>query len=216
MYYRVVDAKRKHLSEALRHVDQYLSTDFNVFHFIAPNENKISDVLRELLDPKGVHGQGRVFLEAFLKRLEIEVEPKCEPKVTREVRTVRSETSFRRMDILIDLGTTGVAIETKLGAADQANQIASYHEELTRRYGSAYRVVYLTPSGNLPTEYTAGPSPADDRLHPSWSFGKEILEWLEECQGFCQSDKFRWFLRDFAEYLRSEWSIARLEAGDER
>lgn len=214
MYYQVLSAKRKNFREALEHVDRYLSTGFNVFDFIAPNENGVSDVLKELLDPKGSHGQGRAFLERFLKLLDIDLDVTCSPSVRREARTYRSDTSYRRMDILIDLGTKGVAIETKLRAADQPNQIAAYHEELSRRYGSDYHVVYLTPSGGAPSEFTAGSLSTVDPRHPSWSFGNQILGWLDECHAICQSDKYRWFIRDFSEYLRNSWSHAQLEASN--
>jgi hypothetical protein len=33
-----------------------LATGFNVFHLIEPDENKLSDILAGLLDPKGSHG----------------------------------------------------------------------------------------------------------------------------------------------------------------
>ena len=215
-YFHILHAKRQHLNNTLRHVDQYLSTNFNVFDFIAPNENKVSDVLRELLDPNGSHGQGSAFLDAFLERLDVPRDARRNPVVRREARTVRSETSYRRLDLLLDLGTMGIAIETKLGAADQMNQIAAYHEELSRTYGRNYVVVYLTTDGRPPSAFSVGTVPADDRHHQNWSFGGQLIPWLLDCQNLCQSDKFRWFLRDFAEYLRSAWPNTLPEASNER
>ena len=35
-----------------------LGQGFNVFDAIRPDENRLSDILRDLLDPRGAHGQG--------------------------------------------------------------------------------------------------------------------------------------------------------------
>ena len=53
-----------------KEIDRYLSTDFNLIEIIQPDENKISDVIKLLLEPDGVHGQGALFLKIFLKKLE--------------------------------------------------------------------------------------------------------------------------------------------------
>ncbi len=50
-------------------LDRKQATGFNVFDFIDPDENKLSDVLAWLLDPKGSHGQGDVFLLLLFEHL---------------------------------------------------------------------------------------------------------------------------------------------------
>jgi hypothetical protein len=48
---------RVQLAERLqRQLDVRLATGFNVFDLIEPDENKLSDVLADLLNPKGNHG----------------------------------------------------------------------------------------------------------------------------------------------------------------
>src|SRR3954454_2764284 len=44
---------------------------FNLFNstYIGPSENRITEVLRDLLDPAGSHGQGATFLEESLRRV---------------------------------------------------------------------------------------------------------------------------------------------------
>ena len=55
-----------------RQLDVYLATGMNaVRDYMRPDENKISDILRDLLDPKGPHGQGCVFLDMFLRQLDL-------------------------------------------------------------------------------------------------------------------------------------------------
>lgn len=50
--------------------DRTYATRFNVFGLIDPDENKFSDILKDLLDPNGTHGQGGVFLGLFLEKIE--------------------------------------------------------------------------------------------------------------------------------------------------
>jgi hypothetical protein len=42
---------------------------FRVFDFFRPQENTLSRILSDLFDPRGRHGQGKVFLDYFLKRI---------------------------------------------------------------------------------------------------------------------------------------------------
>ena len=59
---------RVHLAETLQcQLDVRLATGFNVFDLIEPDENKLSDVLAGLLNPKGAHGQGDLFLRLHLR-----------------------------------------------------------------------------------------------------------------------------------------------------
>src|SRR4051794_32824876 len=44
---------------------------FNVFSLIKPDENRLSDILADLLDPDGPHGQGNLFLRLLLEQLGI-------------------------------------------------------------------------------------------------------------------------------------------------
>ena len=52
-----------------RLIDKQQATKFNVFELIEPDENKLSDILADLLDPKGSHGQGDLFLRLLFKQL---------------------------------------------------------------------------------------------------------------------------------------------------
>ncbi len=54
-----------------RLLDQKMATGFNVFDFIDPDENKLSDILAWLLDPKGSHGQNDLFLQLIFKQLNL-------------------------------------------------------------------------------------------------------------------------------------------------
>jgi hypothetical protein len=57
------------LNTARKNLNTYLSQDLRIFDYIDPDENLLSRILHDLLDPDGPHGQGDVFLRKFLERI---------------------------------------------------------------------------------------------------------------------------------------------------
>src|SRR5438552_10407097 len=111
-----------------RSIAPFLAPKFNVFDFILPDENRISDILACLLDPNGEHAQGELFLKKFLHHVcEIGELPYYDQiSVTRENRTALLEKNRRRMDIMIHvpgippvIRDFGIAIENKPWAGEQ-------------------------------------------------------------------------------------------------
>lgn len=49
-----------------------LAPDFNMISCLYPDENRLSNVIAMLLDPKGEHGQGDAFIQLFLNSIEKE------------------------------------------------------------------------------------------------------------------------------------------------
>jgi hypothetical protein len=86
-----------------RLLDQELATGFNVFHLIDPDENKLSDVLSLLLNPKGSHGQGDLFLRLLFIELKLPLAKNLrDAKVQREAMTDQISNNRRRIDVLIE------------------------------------------------------------------------------------------------------------------
>ena len=190
------------------HVQRYLSSDFNVFDYINPDENKLSDVIADLLRPDGVHGQGSAFLYEFLhlielsKRFDFSV---INPSIYREAGTFLIKNHQKRIDILIDLKHFGIVIENKPWATDQPEQLEDYSDFMFRRYGENYLIIYLATEGNAPSESSISivnlQKLKDKGMYISMTFKQGLLKWLGNCLNICQSDKYRWFLRDFINYL---------------
>jgi len=105
-----------------RRLDVYLATGMNVVRdYICPDENGISDILRDLLDPNGPHGQGPVFLDIFLRQLDL-----SGMTIDAESATIREHytSTRRRIDFLITFaGGKAVGIENKPFAEDQFKQL---------------------------------------------------------------------------------------------
>ena len=195
----------------------FLSMDFNVVsEFIRPKENRLSDIIKCLLEANGPHGQGSKFLAAFLKRLFKENQTKRADElsgkgiqVKREVPTYyNDENQRRRIDITIDSKNFIIGIENKPWAGEGDGQLEAYYKHLKckcEREDKKFCLVFITPNRRKPTSIDN----SDDLIGKGelclLSYSSDILDWIEECGQLCESDRFRWFLHDFRDYIRDEF-----------
>lgn len=220
-FYSILSQKLRNYREARGHLDRFLSTGFNVFSLIKPDENRLSDIIADLLNPDGSHGQQRAFLDSFLGLIEQrELLGRRPIAVRREVATGYIESSQRRIDVLVEFRGFGLGIENKPWAGDQLEQLNDYHSYLTKRYGTCFCLVYITPDGRPPTSMSMTDQLIKDlkRSHRLClvSYGSHITRWLQACCQLSSSDKFRWFLRDFEEYIVDQFPVSPImEANDD-
>jgi hypothetical protein len=192
-----------------RELDRLEATRFNVFDLIEPDENKLSDVLQILLDPKGSHGQGDLFLKLLLAQFHFD--PKSldtsAATVRREVSTHALKNYRRRIDLLIEAGVL-VAIENKVDSGEQVGQVKDYLDHLgncTAAKQQPYMLIYLTPDGRSAESVcniSATATGQNGRLC-CWSYQRELFDWLETCREKCKADKIRHFLADFITYIQT-------------
>ncbi|MBX9680424.1 MAG: PD-(D/E)XK nuclease family protein [Gemmataceae bacterium] len=191
------------------------SPDFNVFQFIQPDENRLSDIIAALLDPNGNHGQGELFLAEFLEIAGIATDVPLEAfRVVREDCTTQIANPLRRIDIVL-IGSVngrsfGIGIENKPWAVDQPNQVKDYVDELVSRFKDRWHMIYLCREGSGPT--------ASSICATSWetlrssgkckvmTFRGEFSAWLKRCFKVCKSLYPRAFLQNFAAYIDSHLS----------
>jgi hypothetical protein len=198
-------AKRK--VELAEQLDRTEASGFNVFDLIRPDENRLSEVLALLLNPRGAHGQGDLFLRLLIAELDAELSTKHTKHATvqREAPTRRIDKYRRRMDVLVDADDL-VVIENKVNAAEQPEQVKDYLEHLRRcTQGRSVRstLIYLTPGGRPPESIdreVVDQEIASNRLR-CWSYGKHLREWLEACRSQCEAPRFCDFLFDFIHYV---------------
>lgn len=182
-----------------RRLDKRLATGFNVFRLIEPDENKLSDILANLLDPKGTHGQGDLFLRLLFKQLGLGTDATLTKTVIvqREAPTHRIVKYRRRIDILVDAGAL-LAIENKLDSIEQPDQVKDYLEHLRLCAGDREScLIYLTPDGRPPE------TKDHKKLH-CWSYQVKLRTWLEECRQMCEAQRICDFLTDFINYIASD------------
>jgi len=196
-------------------VQPLLATQFNVFDFIAPDENRLSDILACLLNPQGEHAQGGVFLEGFLRHvcdLKFNLRDVERVVVRREERTGLIDRNRRRIDILIDVEgfvpeeRFGVGIENKPWAGEQPEQLNDYLKQLRAAYGNRFKLLYLSASGDDPESIPQSERAALLKSGQLVCTGyTALLTWLELCETSIGSDKVRWFVRDFFAYLYDQF-----------
>lgn len=169
---------------------------FNLFSVldIEARENKThSAFLAELLNPKGTHLCGSVFLELFLKILEKEVPQKdeaaslldsfinpVETEVIKEFSIGKRNDIDKeggRLDIYIKNGTNCICIENKIYALDQEAQIERY---CSFNKEGENTVFYLTLRGKDPHKSSRGKLKSGEHFF-NISYRDHILEWLELC-----------------------------------
>lgn len=200
-FFDVLGEKVASHRRATKDLDRYLSTRFNVMDLVSPDENTLSDIIAELLNPEGNHGQGQTFHDLFMKRFRLlggEVK-----RVHREFQTRHAAHAGRFMDIVVEYEGHVLMIENKAGAGDQPGQLIAYRTDLAKRFAN-YNLVYLTPDGHRPSESSMPSEQVEaellgDRIILA-SYG-DIANWVGTCTKECLSDKYRWFLRDFGDYL---------------
>ncbi len=210
-----LSAQIAHLSAYRQLVEPQLASEFNVLRYARTDEMGLSQILADLLNPKGPHGQGDVFLKCFLVRYWLDqatIGPLV--NVRTEARTDRIEQSQRRIDILVDLGDCVLGIENKPWAADQPKQIEHYLKQLelskpSKGGNPCFKLLYLTGhEGRPPSADSAGSSfqrnLGDGTLRLT-SY-KELQEWLRDCLRCCQNERVAMFLRDLDRHVEFSFS----------
>lgn len=225
-------AAHKEFKEAY---DQELAFDFDLFRFFTVGENKISEILAFFLKPDGRHGQGDLFLKDFTERLEQKLqEPIYLKSKDREPVNIDSSTiekyrnavqnisrtkiqteqpldrqpdrnGRRRIDIYIPLRRYAIAIENKVWAKDQSDQMKDYKDFLNKRHKGGNLLVYLTPYGHKPDGISITQPEWESGLKNgsicSMSYKHHILPMLESWESKCKAERVRFFIREFKNHL---------------
>ena len=150
-----------------------------------------------------------------------ELSNQYESKIKVVVETERGTSTGRRIDITVELRDEKeaycLAFENKPYAEDQDRQVADYLEFLNSKYGPRFTLIYLSPTGEPPSEGSV----SGDEVAKTWQHQFVILPycqsenewddafvrlavpltaWLTKCRELCDVDRLRWFLRDFENF----------------
>lgn len=156
---------------------------FNIFSILDLKTNEVrthSRFLAELLDPHGSHLMGDIFLKAFLRKIDYKkpFNTASAELILEKGIGVKTLSSGGIIDILIkDCGGNTIAIENKIYAGDQENQIVRYYN-YNRSRNTVY---YLTLNGSEPSIEAKGDLKSDQDFYLI-SYGQHIKEWLHRCQ----------------------------------
>lgn len=210
-----------------------LAFDIDLFRYFKVGENKTSQILASFLNPNGAHGQAELFMSIFTEILRNKLEGRSQdamknPKddevqqrfltamnlldglrIKPEQSIDRVEKSTkpgkRRIDIYITTRNFAIAIENKVWAKDQIDQLMDYDKFLADRHGQNYLLVYLTPHGKKPADVSISMDNWNERLAAgticSLSYKNDILPMMEEWEAKCKAERVRSFLREFKTHL---------------
>jgi len=130
---------------------------FNVFSALGVIRKEViqSRFLAYLLSPNEHHDQSIIFLEAFLQKLNLQMDDMDRARVVAE----RSGTEHGRMDIVIDCEPWLIVIEIKIDAGEGAEQLQHYRTWLDKQpdYDNEKKhLIFLTPNGHESITGAAG------------------------------------------------------------
>ncbi len=218
-YFSELQFRMNIYDNAKKDMDVYLASSFNVFDYIKTDENKLSDIMADLLNPEGKHGQKDAFLQEFIKLLTDDFSYDLNTcRVARETSTAYIANNQRRMDITLKFADKfEIAIENKPWDSEQENQLQDYQEHLTRKYGEKFCLVYITGDGSPPVsiEPELKEQMLDEGRLVVLTYADEMLTWLEHCYKECKAEKIRNFIKDFMQYIESEFQNSYDDGEDE-
>lgn len=165
---------------------------YNVFSIMRVESDEVhthSAIIADLLNPKGFHGNGDIYLNLFLQ----------EVPVLRDwgFDTVNAVAGYEqtfgsnkkksvdrgRIDILIKSGDKAIIIENKIYAEDQKKQLYRYKRFAESHRGEVhdfdYRILYLTLGGKAASSRSLYKMASNDYIKISYC--GTINKWLEKC-----------------------------------
>jgi len=155
---------------------------YNVFETAGISEKEVwmCNVLVDLLDPKGKHYQGNVYLELF-KDMVVKL-PRLEKAEKLDISKARARKQSltpegKLIDIAISDGLVFVPIEAKINTDDSPEQLNNYAKQ-SDRMNKAFGfipVLFLTKDGHISTKG------APRKKYEPISFKEHIIPWLEAC-----------------------------------
>ena len=152
---------------------------FSILHMESAEVKTHSAIIAELLNPRGSHNQGTLFLKLFLEKL-LKKDGLSDEDLKKF--KVGVEVSFNkgrnRIDILIEKEDCCIVIENKVWAGDQPEQLKRYSEYPTRK-GTKPTLIYLTPDGAEPEKPTLGDLSKDEVI--CLSYCNHIIDWVDDC-----------------------------------
>jgi len=178
-------------------ISRITGRNYNVFDILGLSKNEVrlhSKIIAQLLNPKGSHGQGSMYLELFIQILNNKIillqnsdtnsgltTLNLDTKTTRvsveEYIGKQTEDEGGRLDIICqDRYKNRIIIENKIDAPDQEKQLLRY-----RKYDKNAALVYLNLNGEEPSKLSLGDKSIGELGLVQLTYKTDIKEWLELC-----------------------------------
>ncbi len=176
----------------------------NIFQILKISKNEIrhSNFLSWLLDPKGSHKLGDIFLKRFLRevfssdkfydidQVDVEGMDLSKVEVLRE---------WKNIDVLIILTDVVVCIENKVYSKEHSNQLKRYKDIIENQFPKHKKTfVYLNPDGDSSESET-------EQFQPiSYDFIVESLERIVSVFGDSMNPNVKNYIKDYITTIKRE------------
>ena len=183
------------------------ATDFNVFSILDRDRYEVrthTPFLFELLNSKGTHGQGNLFLSTFLtKLLSYNEEEAFHPNWH-----VIKESEY--IDLRLENYSLGKAIyiENKIDSDAHSGQLSRYFKKWKEGFSKGEGAfIYLTPKGTNPSE-----DGFDEEIYQRklvieelkpFSYREDILDWLESIFKKIQAPRVQQTIHQYIDLLKT-------------
>ena len=163
---------------------------YNLFTLSSTNthlENFHSDVMAELLDPRGRHGKGNLFLMEFIRFLNAKHQFELLESDFEQANVIREK---GRIDILIKTSSTAIIIENKINnAPDMEEQLLRYYRYCIDRNLEVKAIIYLSLDGlKFAPKFNEIPSALVKNIAAFNNKKDDLVSgWLEHCMAYCMS-----------------------------
>ena len=186
--------------------DRMNSNEFSVFQYIDFHEVLMSTIFKDLLNPRGKHGQGSLFLDEFLSLLEIE-NPVLTERLSIITEALTSHLdSNRRIDILLNWSNKfAIGIENKPYAIDQENQLSDYSKQLSKEFNDNYVLVFISNRrpdvSSIEKDMLQSLIEQNKYVHIDFN---DIIKWLETSKRKVESQKIIYYIEDLIDQIKMD------------
>ena len=156
--------------------------DYNILAAVRKPHAEVgmhSNFIYSIINPYGLHYQGDLFVNLFIKHV---LKINNFGKVTKV--EMEEDAKGRRIDFTIKSDNYYIGIEMKIYASDQHEQIKDYYDNLINKSQKNEKVIiyYLTLDGK-----EASKDSSKGIEYKKISFKTDILNWLNKCQDEVQN-----------------------------
>lgn len=211
-----VRAALEALANLDRHSQRELASRFNLFRVLGVETRERqthSAFLAELFRPNGTHGQGHLFLGAFLQYCSTKG-GKFEsfPRLDSQIEAAHWEVSCEKpvyegqLDIVVEAPELNflMVVENKIGALEQKDQIGRYQSWLSRQRHDRRVLIYLTPRG-----WRATTASSEDYFR--LSYAEDVVAWLESALPNVKAPRVREAVTQYRDLIRDLFPQAKEE-----
>ena len=208
------------MKSTLAKVNVQLASEYNIFDVlnISTYETKThTPFLKNLLNHKGTHAQGKLFFETFFRSI-LDDQERVNKVLSCNTGNLsvleESPTGDGFIDIFIQhrdkINPYAVVIENKIYAGDQKLQLERYYHFVKNRYdlnNDQILVLYLSPGGRQPSDYSISRSLRmeleDSGVLHAISYKKHIKNWLEQCLPSIQAPLVRTIVQQYIGIIKT-------------